>query len=88
MEKFVDHFLGTVLHPNATIVYPLARRMVPDFDKDDRELVLDLGACDSIEDVHRTLGRLPYYYERWKRWRLKLRLRISSRRVLEKISDL
>jgi hypothetical protein len=87
MEAFVDHFLGAVLHPNAKLVYPLVRWMVPDFDKDDRELVLDLGACDSIEEVRCTLGCLPYYYERWKPWRLKLRLRISSRRVMKEISE-
>jgi hypothetical protein len=81
-EQFVDHFLARALHLNARLLYPVAQIIAPDIDKADRELVSDLGMCQSRDEVRRILSRLPNYYSDWNFWRRVGKFRISSRRVL------
>jgi hypothetical protein len=48
----------------------------------DREILTDLGSTTNLEDMKRLLSLIPSYYDRNWNFRQRLRLRISSRKVI------
>ena len=83
-ERFVDAMLDRALYPHARFfLVPLCAGFRFRWLKPDREILSDLGRACDLGDVRRLLSRLPWYYGRTWSFRHELRLRLSSRRILD-----